>query len=161
MKEEVEVKVGGVSTFFYFAIPAVLALAAIWWLAFGEGLHSFNRQVSQEDRAAQAVGAAPLPKAAINVVIKNKHADCHVIDKAVLDGGDLWIYWHNACSEPVKDSTIAWSSIAPDGTMIKSGWDYTHQDLDGGQKAEYHFSEVDADPRTVTLEVKARWNDQP
>jgi hypothetical protein len=48
-------EIKGVSTFFYWSIPAVLALAAIWWLAFGEGLHMFNRQLAQEKRSAVAV----------------------------------------------------------------------------------------------------------
>jgi hypothetical protein len=158
MSDEVKVEIGGVSKFFLFAIPAVLALAAIGWLAFVTGVVDFSRTVSQEARHAEAVGAAPLPKKAIEVVLKNKRGECRVVDKAEVDGSDIWVYWHNACGGSTENTTVEWRGLAPDGTVVASGWHYTDTELAAGDKAEFHFNRVSIDPRIAAIEVKARWN---
>jgi len=138
-----------------------IGVGCVVWFGFFSNVHFFNREISQEQRANEAVGAKVLPKAPLQIVIKNKPNECRVIDSARLDGSDLWVYYHNACNRTTTDDTIHWNGIAPDGTVIVSGWTYTRSDLESGQKAEFHADDLKDDPRMVTLEVKARWNDNP
>lgn len=83
--DQVEIK--GLSQFFYFAIPAVLALAAIWWLVFGQGLHYFRRELSQEKRHSEIVGAIVLPKAPMNIKISDSRDAAVRVDRAEIEGG--------------------------------------------------------------------------
>jgi hypothetical protein len=158
---EQKITIKGLSTAALFTIPALLAVAAILWLSFGEEIHVFNRSVSQEKRHAEAVGAATLPTAPYSIVIKNKPRECRVIDRAEIDGTDLWVYWHKNCSGTEfreGSDTIRWSLVSPNNTIIASGFEYTHVDPAIGQQAEFH-TEIRADPRAVAIELKARWND--
>lgn len=137
------------------------AIGCSIWLGFFRDAHDLNKQLTQEDRHAEIVGAKPLPKAPIEIVIKNKRSECRVIDRAELNDSELWVYYHNGCPSTTTGDTIHWTGISPDGTVIVSGWTFTRSDLDAGQRAEFHTTDIKADPRMVKLEVKARWNDEP
>lgn len=156
-----DVNIRGVSTFFLFAIPAVLALGALWWLAFGEGLHYFRRELSQEKRHAEAVGAGVLPKNPIEIkIIENRVASVRV-DRAEIDGGDLWVYYKNFGQSRKEYIRYQWRLIAPDGTIVQSQEGYpsiysktsSPDSLMPGQRAEMRLK-ITADPRAVILEIE-------
>jgi len=163
VKEESKVEISGVSQFFYFAIPAVLALAAIWWLSFGQGLHYFRRALSQEKRHAEIVGAAVLPKAAMKIKIVDARDAAVRIDRAEIDGGDLWVYYKNVGHSRASDIGLTWRLIAPDGTVVKahSGYVMIYSEnnapdsLEPGERGEAHY-DIPSDPRAVTLELAMR-----
>lgn len=152
-----EIKISGVSQFFLFAIPAVLALAALWWLAFGEGLHYFRRALSQEKRRAEVVGAVSLPREPIKIEIKNSRENPVVIDRAEVDGGELYVYVTNRGRATVKWMQLRWALKAPDGTIVASK-DWLLESYGGpaelasGERAELHIK-IKADPRAVVLEL--------
>lgn len=159
MKNEIEIT--GVSQFFFFAIPAVLALAGIWWLAFGEGVHYFRRALSQEKRHAEIVGAAVLPKAPIKITLSDRRDAAVKIDRAEIDGGDLWIYYRNLGQSRVTYIQFTWRLIAPDGTVIKADDGYIEissnnsapGSLEPGERGEARLK-IESDPRAVTLDVR-------
>jgi len=158
MKQEIDFT--GLSTFFYFAIPAVLAIAAIWWLAFGEGLHYFRRTLSQEKRHAEIVGAAILPKEPLKIHLTEGRGQVLRIERAEIDGDDLWIYYRNTGNSSVQLIRYRWKLIAPDGTVVKSEDNYVsiHSEnkapdaLDAGERGEAHIK-IESDPRAVTLDL--------
>lgn len=149
----------GISTFFYFAIPAVLAIAALWWLAFGEGIHYFTRALSQEQRAAEWVGAKVKPRAPLKIEIDTAPDAQVKIDRANFDGGDLWIYYSSeGGAEFIKCN---WKEYAPDGTIVASkeriyptvdGEGQSPDSLGPGERAELHLK-VLSDPRAVSIKI--------
>jgi hypothetical protein len=151
----------GVSTFFYFAIPAVLALAALWWLAFGQGLHFFVRQISQEQRAATAVGADPLPKESMKITISDPRDAAVRVEKVEIDGGDLWVYYKNFGATRASYIKLLWRLVGPDGTVLKSREGYVDiysrnsaaGSLEPGERGEAQFK-IPSDPRSVRLDVR-------
>lgn len=158
--EQVEFK--GISQFFYFAIPAVLVLAAIWWLAFGEGLHYFKRALSQEKRHAEIVGVTKPLKEAVKIVISDTRDAAVRIDRAEIDGGDLWIYYKNFGDSRVDFIEFTYKLISPDGTVVKQESSYIAAlawrskapgSLDPGERGEAHLK-IAADPRAETLNVR-------
>lgn len=148
----------GISTFFYFAIPAVLGLAALYWLSFGEGLHYFNRSLSQENRAAEWVGAKIKPRAPMKIEIQNMPDSQVIIDHASFDGGDLWIYYYS--EHGARYIQFNWKEIAPDGTIVAASDGYpsvygegkSPDDLAAGERAELHLK-IDSDPRAVSIKL--------
>jgi hypothetical protein len=156
-----EIKISGVSQFFFYAIPAVLALAALWWLAFAEGAHSFRRLLSQEKRHAEIVGAAKLPKAPMKITVKNSRDESLEIDRAEIDGKDLWIYYKNVGPGSVRAIQLEWRLIAPDGTVLKAEKGhvsiYSENDapdaLDAGERGEAKYK-LPSDPRAVSLDLR-------
>lgn len=156
-----EIKITGISTFFYFAIPAVLAVAAIWWLAFGQGLHYFLRAVSQEKRHAEIVGAAIPPQDPLQIRISDPRDAPVRVDRAEIDGGDLYIYYKNFGRSRAGSIRYTWKLIAPDGTVVKSqqgypsiyGEGHSPDELDPGERAELHLK-IDSDPRAVILDIR-------
>lgn len=152
-----ELKVTGFSTFMLFAIPAVLALAAIWWLAFGEGLHYFTRELDQEKRHAIAVGAEVLPKEPIQVKIHTERNASLTVTKAEIDGDKLWAYVSNQGQSTIQYGRLWWNLIAPDGTVVNGGAWYIislggPQFIRPGQTAEINTT-IKGDPRAVAIEV--------
>lgn len=151
----------GVSQFFYAAIPAVLALAAIWWLAFGQGLHYFRRALSQEKRHAEIVGAAILPKTPLKIRISDTRDAAVQIDRAEIDGGDLWIYYKNTGDFKKGSIRFTWKQISPDGTVVSSlsgfadvyGENRAADSLDPGERGELHLK-IEPDPRAVILDIR-------
>lgn len=161
MKHEIEIS--GVSQFFYFAIPAILALAAIWWLAFGEGLHYFRRALSQEKRHAEIVGAVILPKGPIKITLSDSRDAAVRVDRAEIDGGDLWIYYKNFGQQRATSIQFTWRLIAPDGTVIKADDGYIEisaensapGSLEPGERGEAQLK-IKSDPRAITLDIRMR-----
>lgn len=149
----------GISTFFYFAIPAVLGLAALYWLAFGQGLHYFQRTLSQESRAAEWVGAKIKPRAPMKIEMVNQ-PDARVrIDHATFDGGDLWIYYYSELGASYIQ--FNWKEIAPDGTVVAAkengypsvyGEGQSPNELAAGERAELHLK-INSDPRAVSIRL--------
>lgn len=156
-----DLKVRGLSAFFYFAIPAVLAIAALWWLAFAGELHMLSRTLSQEKRSAVAVGAADLPKEPIKLQIEQRRNSPLSIDRAEIDGRDLWVYYRNVSKSPITYIQLPVRQIAPDGTVVSAYGSYVSvysennapDTLDGGQRGEAHYR-INLDPRTVILEIR-------
>lgn len=151
---ETNVNFRGVSAFFYFAIPAVLALAAIWWLAFGEGLHYFRRALSQERRRAEAVGALPNPKTPIEIKILTTRDGAIAIDRAEIDGGDAFVYLTNRSQQSVRWAKLKWSLRAPDGTIIEADDRYINPShFNAGDRTEMKIR-IDADPRAAVFQLE-------
>jgi hypothetical protein len=156
-----EIKFTGISTFFLFAIPAVLALAALWWLAFGQGVHYFRRELSQEARHNEIVGAKVLPKSPIQIHLSNHRDSPLIIDRAEIDGGDLWVYYKNTGQSNVSGLRLRWQLIAPDETILKASEGYIHiysendapDELGPGQRGEAKYK-LPSDPRAVKLDLK-------
>lgn len=136
------------------------AVGCILWFVLFLDAHYFNRQVSQEARANDAVGANPLPKAKLEIIIRNKRDSCRVVDKVKLDGSNLWVYWHKVCTDNygIQADHISWKGYAPDGTVVTSGRDEAAE-LEPGEKGEFHTERFDTDPRVVKVVIEANWND--
>ena len=155
------ITINGLSQFFFFAIPAILGLAALYWLAFGQGLHYFRRALSQEKRHAEAVGAAVLPKEPLKITIGDSRNSQIRVDTVELDGGDLWLYYKNVSQSTINHIQFTWKQIAPDGTVVKSDHGYISASssnnapgsLDGGQRGEAHLK-ISADPRAVVFAIR-------
>lgn len=145
-----------------------IAVGFLLWLMFFSDLHTFNRQVkqdaiadSQQARANQAVGAAPLPKAPVQIVIRNVRYSCRIIDRVELDEKTLYVYWHKVCSDnyDIASDHIAWKGYAPDGTVITSGAEEAAE-IAPGEKSEFHTDDFVSDPRIVKVVIEANWNDE-
>ncbi len=156
---EKEKAMNGISKLALFAIPAMLALAACWWLAFGEGLHYFNREVSQEDRHAIVTnGTTAMPTAPLKISIKSPRNAALVIDRAEIDGGKSWVYAHNSSASRIEYGQIAWRLISESGITLKSGGGYLNidwhgpQTLEPGERVELSC-DIEADPRASILEL--------
>jgi hypothetical protein len=126
-------------------------------LAFGRGVHSFSRELSQEARHNIVVGAKILPKDAIDIKFAGRPDDVIKITRAEIDGGDVWVWYQNVGQSSMKFIEYHWSLVSPDGTVIKQGGTYASigdgaQELDPGEKGEVHFSIV-SDPRAKTLKL--------
>lgn len=136
-------------------VPALLGIAALLWFTFGSDLHFFRRAIRQEERHAEIVKALPLPTKAIDVQIKEKKNACIAIDRAEIDGGELWVYWHSQCfTDDNAFVVISWRGLAPDRTIVVSDQAYAMAGapVSAGDKAEFHRN-IQVDPRMVTLEV--------
>jgi len=161
MEHKMDIK--GFSTFMYFAIPLVLAIAAVWWLAFGQGLHYFRRGLSQEKRRNEVVGAKILPQEPIKIRLKNLRDDAVQIERADIDGGDLYLYYRNKSHSRSSSIRFEWRLKAPDGTVVaaKDGYmsiyavNNAPDSLEAGELGEAHLT-ISPDPRAVVLEVRVR-----
>lgn len=139
---------------------ALLGRGLYGWLALGEEAHSFKRQISQEDRHAEIVGAKPLPKAAIEIVIQKTKRDCIQIDRAEIDGEATWVYWHNQCGGTRQAFIkIQYKLQAPDGTVIARNYEFaaSGSSLEAGEKGELKLR-VPADPRAVKLVISTDYD---
>lgn len=153
-----EIKLTGISTLALYAIPAVLGLAALYWLAFGRGVHSFHRELSQEARHNEVVGAKILPKTAIDIQFRGQRDDPIKITRAEIDGEDVWVWYQNVGQSRADYIGFHWSLLSPDGTVIKQDGTYAGvydgaQELDPGEKGEVHFPII-SDPRAKTLKLR-------
>ena len=156
-----ELKVTGISTLAYWAIPAVLGLAALYWLAFAEGAHSFRRLLSQESRHAEIVGAKVIPREPMKITITNSRDAVVIVDRAEVDGKDLWVYYKNVSQGRIHGIELEWRLIAPDGTVLKSKLGYVEiysendapDALDAGERGEAKY-ELPTDPRAVSLDLR-------
>lgn len=93
------------------------------WLGFFKDAHDYGKQLSQEDRAAQYVGAAERPKS--KLVIKVTDDGCAHITRAEIDGTSLLMYAQNDCGYSIHYMEWRWQTVAPDGTYLKSGYENT------------------------------------
>lgn len=100
-----------------------LALGCVIWLGFFQDTHEFKRELRQEDRKAEFVGAAERPASKIKVQVLKR--DCTVITNATLDGEDMTVYARNDCHQQIRYMEYRWQTIAPNGTAIGSGYTNT------------------------------------
>jgi len=133
----------------------------IWFELFRD-MHVFHHEVSQEARHAEIVGAEPLPKEPVHLVINRKHEGCAVADQAEVDGNKLWIYYHNGCQSTISVGysnvvEIIYKGIAADGTIVSSAIRNAHWEvpLEPGQKIEF-ACDFEDDPRISTMEITLR-----
>jgi|SRR5579872_302977 len=128
-------------------LPAILAIGALYWLFFVEDSHKYGRELSQEGRRAEAVGAKPLPKSEIKITIKRNSRTCLVVDLAQVDGDQVYVIVRNTCPGFMRYAELHWKSKSPDGTVIAH--DYTNQfgsGLESGERCEVRARMVQ-DPR--------------
>ena len=128
---------GGIGWLFFAAIPAVLAGAALMWLAFYTGVIDWKQTQRIEGRMDARVGIRGELTAPVDLIIKDK--SCLHITKAFLDGGTLTSYVTSACKAPSGYWELRWRAVAPDGTIIASGYNNTAYltELDPGETTEH------------------------
>lgn len=150
------------------AVPAVLGIGAIYWLTFGEGLHSFDRQMATESRAdqqikrrAEIVKAVPLPAAPLKIILSQKANATIRITRAEVDNGSGTIYWEHFGHLHECYLELHIKALAPDGTTISGDEKYT-DDPDGGtdrgDKGELSFT-YPADDRTAVVKLSLSYQD--
>lgn len=143
----------GIGSFFFFAIPAILGIAASVWLGFRIDLFHFNQEVTQANRSDGRVGVHEPLKEPLKLFIKD--SVCVKITYAYIDGRTLTFYVKNEC--PSKREFIKYNvkPKAPDGTLIHSEGTYLDTfdgNLDAGDRVEETFNIPD-DTRIATVEV--------
>jgi len=144
----------GISTFSLFAIPAVLGLAAIYWLTFVRGAHRFGKEVSQENRRNVYVGAKVLPKEPIKLEPKNIESEPLQIDTIDLDGDYALVRFHNSGHRPIHYAQVLYKGYAPDGTVVAHDSNYVisgDETIDPGEKMEWRSKYFKDDPRVVRV----------
>jgi len=135
-------------------ILVILGSAALYWLVFAEGYHSFQRTLTQENRNAEAVGASPLPTSPIKVEIQNEHSHCSLIDRARIEGTTLTVYWHNNCPQQFDMLCLVIKGVAPDGTIVYGDRPFVIFDQPiASQERRESTVEVKDDSRIVTLQI--------
>lgn len=151
---ETRIYFAGLSEYFYFLIPAALGLTALYWLWFCEGAHKFRRLLSQEKRHAEIVGARPLPKKSLQIDIESKRDSRVVIDRAEIDGHDIWVYCTNVSGGDLTYVKVAWKLVAPDGTIVAQNYHFinTANPLGSGERIEKKLW-CATDPRASTLKL--------
>jgi hypothetical protein len=155
-----EIKIAGVSQFFFFAIPLVLAVGATAWLTFFDGAHQLQRAWSQEKRHAEFVGAPRPIKAPLKIIAEPARDARVIVDHAEINGGDLWIYYKNVSASRVASIRFNWKEASPDGTVVAFGEGYpsiygeshSPDELDPGERAELHLK-IKSDPRAATMTI--------
>lgn len=153
----------GVSTFFFFAIPAVLGLAGIYWLAVTRGVVEVRRGFIMNSRHNEIVGAKVLPRGAVQIVLTNADAHGPVIERADIYGSQLTVWVRNdgevSRGEVGSAITLVWKIIAPNGVLIGSGYDFVSWGVPllPGQVAEFKTS-IYADSRMERLELSIARN---
>ena len=147
---------------FGFAVILFMAIAVggIRWLWLYRGIRHEIRDESQESRHAEIVGAKPLPKAPLVIEIdKGSRSQCMKIDRAEIDGADIWVYFDNDCRESRGFVEILWKGYAPDGTFVIQEAQYAtnaSNDMDAGERGEFHVNGIKDDPRIVRVKFSIR-----
>lgn len=108
--------------FALFLIPLVLGIAASIWLGVYIGTHRFNRELSQEDRAANAVGAEVRPTDKITFDLKKNQKHCAPVTRADLDGKTMRLYATNNCGVELTGMDWWYALVSPDGTILHDGY---------------------------------------
>lgn len=142
-----------------FSVPLSLGLAAAVWLGVWIDAHYFRKAVSQEQRAAIAVGASVRPSSPIKIVFDDRN--CLRTTKADLSGRDLTIYVKNECASRVDWLRVRWQLLAVDDTIIRSGkFDWCNAPTRRGDTAECmvgdgysNFYKVSDDDRGASMRV--------
>ena len=149
----------GIGYFFLAAIPFVLGLAAIVWFSVWITGHNFNRQVTEEHRAADAVGEKVLPKGPMKITIRNNPRECVKVEDVHFEGDDLWVYSRRTCGNAGSYVELHWREITADGTVVKTGYtNHDFNDMDTGQRTEYKPYGFEVDPRAVELVISITGN---
>lgn len=143
----------GIGSFFFFAIPAVLAGAALMWLAFYTGVIDWQKTQRVEGRMDNRVGVNGQLTMPVDLVIGNR--SCLKIDRAFLDGDSVTMYLDNQCHTRLDYYEWHWKAVSPDGTTIKENYENTLDGIDDGEKLEKTMSLPD-DNRIVKIIVWAR-----
>lgn len=161
--EHVTIEHKGFSTLALFFIPAALGIAAIIWFGFYVNAHYFKREMEQEKRHAEIVGAAVIPNKPIETKINNRRNATVIIDRLEIDGSEGWIYYKNIGRSKASFIEITVNAMAPDGTIVGVVQGYAdgpfHGAIDLGpdQRAEGRFT-IPTDPRTSVLEAEIEWD---
>lgn len=138
------------------AVPAILALGGLWWLTFGERVHTDIRHGAQEDRAALAVKAERRPQNKIKVFVSDAQTSQFQIDTIDQDGGNITFYVRNVSHKCIPFVEAHYQSQAPDGTIVASDHEY-QSDYSAGlrphQRYEFTFTDVPEDDRVKQIEV--------
>lgn len=101
-------------------IPLALGLGAAVWLGTYIEAHRFGRALSQEDRAATAVGAGRRPAAKLVIDITSAQTYCAGATRADADGEMLRVYATNDCLKPLTGMSWHYDELSPDGTTLHS-----------------------------------------
>jgi hypothetical protein len=151
----------GFGSLMFSVIPAAIAGAAILWLIAITGVIDLTSQLRQERRAAERVGIVVMPKVPIKLTINED--TCVKVDKSFLDGSTLTFYVVNHCHygmEYVKDT---YRIIAPDGTVIKSDFEFltsTGDVLQPNERREVTRT-ITMDDRTVEINLQLHDGQKP
>jgi hypothetical protein len=143
----------GIGSFFFAAIPWVIAVGASSWLGLYMTFHEDHKELKQEDRMATYVGAAERPK--VKIGIETRGHDCIVLSRAEFDGSALLMYAENRCPGDIR--YLEWHAdlVSPDNTIIES-W-YTNwqcaEPTERGEKAECRHKFDAVDDRTAKVVV--------
>jgi hypothetical protein len=156
-----ELKETGGKGYAYFAlIPALLAGAALMWLAFFTGIvdwrqgqNAIAKQATIEGRMDNRVGVNGTLTKPVDLIITNH--TCLKIERAFLDGTSVTMYLHNQCHSSLEYYEWHWKAIAPDGTIIGSNYANDDSGLDVGDKAEKTMT-MPGDPRIEKVIVWAK-----
>jgi hypothetical protein len=144
--------VRNIGRFFLALIPWAVAIGFMAWLGFWVALHQYRKEVDQERRAAEYVGAkdAPTSKVEIQVI----PIDCTRVVRAYLNGEDLLLYAENKCNKTIDYMEWHWEGISPDGTLVDSGYTnvYCPHPTRPNDKAECRLK-VSDDDRIKTMRV--------
>jgi len=150
-----EVRINGISAFFYAAIPWILLMAALAGLAFWTGVVSFSHDQQVQTRMDNRVGVVEPLKKPVSLIIEDR--GCLKITKAFLDGDRLTSYVTDTCPGHMTYWELGWKIKSPDGTIVASGYNNTAElpNLDHGDKIE-HVDNLPSDDRSNTVIVWTR-----
>jgi len=155
---DVTFSVGGVLKFVVFPI---LGLGLLYFVLAATGIvrlrwlvHEQNQELSQENRRAEWVGAKPLPKEPIKLVIRDIPNECLKIDRAAIEGDYVVVYYRNSCQLDRQYGKIVYKGYAPDETIVVRDYAYafTTERLFAGEKGEWRTKRFNDDPRIVKVE---------
>lgn len=129
------------------------------WLGFFRDAHSWHRDLSQEKRGAEWVGQNPAvpPAKPINLIIQS--SGCLRIDRARVDGDDLFIDLTRVCGASGDYAKLNWRAKAGN-TVIESN--YENWRVDGPDLGENvtvnvgDYREFQADPRITDIIISTR-----
>ena len=148
-----DIKISGVSQFFFAAIPWILGLAALTWLAFFSGWFNFSHYVTVLKRMDNRVGVFRPLKNPVKLTLKKE--GCLHVERGFLDGNTVTMYIKNDCTHPVDYYEWHWKAIAPDGTVIAQQYSNTNDGMEAGETVE-RTMDVTGDRRTVEVVVWAQ-----
>ncbi len=149
------------TTYLYAVAFSILGLGALLWLSFFMGAHGFGRDLSQEKRHAEIVGAAPLPAKPIKIILSQGTGNIR-FSRVTLTGKEFWIYYFNSGRSGADSHGYEIKWKAPDGTIInrltgEMGSDTENNApnfLQSGEHGEAHIVTNVDDPRTMTVEIR-------
>jgi hypothetical protein len=157
MSEKIEVKyTGGMGAAFYGAIPGLLAGAALMWLAFYVGIIDWRKTQRIEARMDGRVGVHGELTTPVDLIIRK--TGCFGVSRAFLDGGELTVYMTNGCHVDKQFFKLHWNAMAPDGTVIDSGYENNingNSAIGADDTLEFKAIEVAHDSRVAKIVVYA------